>query len=111
MTSHKSSGDYDPYTTLSGSVQVKVPTSEDTSIKQLSGTHYIHLSGQTSPSGAWYQQTSGSLITPNVPNTQITLVINSVQPTAPNQALAPFQSSGNSAPTANVPKSESSWNH
>lgn len=99
----------DPFSTLSG--LAGVPTSEDTSVKQTSGTHYVHLSGQTSPSGAWYQETSGNLITPNVPNTQITFVINSIQPTQPNQALAPFQSSGTSAPTANVPKSESSWNH
>ena len=100
----------DPFTVLSGSVQVMVPSSEDSSEKHASGTHYIHLSGQTPPSGAWYQF-SGNFVTPNVPVTEITLVINSVQPNLPNELRSPFQSSGNSAPTANVPKSESSYNH
>lgn len=101
-----SSGVSDFTSNVSGTANVK--STEDNHGK-FSGYQYIFFSGQTPPSGAWYQVISGT-ISAIVPSQEITKVVNSLYVTPSNQNLAPFQSSGNSAPTANVPKSESTKN-
>lgn len=88
---------------LSGVADVK--STEDNHGK-FSGTGYIIISGTLAPSGTAFQVVSG-LPTANVPNTQITSVINSVYVTPSNQNRAPIQNSG----SANVPTSESSITH
>lgn len=106
---------YDPFQTLSG--LAGVPTAQSTaensttSIQFASGTSAFVGPDQCS---AWYQ--SGTTAT--VPGTQSSQNLvsgrNSLYGTGANvsnQQLAPFQSSGSSAPTANVPKSESSITH
>lgn len=100
-----SSGVFDFTSNISGTDNVRL--SEDTST-----VNYIYSSGTgayVAPDqvSSWYQ--SGT--SPNVPNTQITSVVNSLYVTISNQQRAPFQSSGNSAPSANVPTSESSITH
>lgn len=82
-----------------------VKSTEDNHGKQ-SGSHFIIISGTTAPSATPFQFISG-VITPNVPNTQITFVINSEYIAPANQSRAPIQNSGK----ADVPTSESSITH
>ena len=96
----KTNQDIDP-NQLSGIANVK--TTEDNHGK-FSGTHFIPVSGTINPQGAWYQ--SGLA---NVPNSQITFVINSEYTTPPNQNISSFQIAASGI--ANVPRGESSITH